>query len=151
PFGPYAMEAIPTQDDIVFEHATIWTSGPEGVIADGSMRVRDGKILWIADNSKSGAFKVDPGTKTVDCRGKHITPGLIDCHSHTGMSGSVNEGGQAVTAEVRIEDVTNPDAMTWYWELAGGLTCVNNLHGSANPIGGQNCINKLRWGVRTPD
>jgi N-acetylglucosamine-6-phosphate deacetylase len=87
----------------------------------------------------------------IDAKGKHVTPGIIDCHSHTGISGGVNEGTQACTAEVRIEDVTNPDAINWYRQLAGGVTAVNNLHGSANPIGGQNCVNKNRWGALHPD
>ncbi|MGE3109662.1 MAG: amidohydrolase family protein [Phycisphaerales bacterium] len=152
PFGPFAMaDGLPAVEDVVFEHATIWTCGPLGVIADGSMRIKDGVILWIADNSKPGAYKVEPGTRVIDCTGKHITPGLIDCHSHTGISRGVNESGQAVTAEVRIQDVTDPDSMSWYYQLAGGITTVNNLHGSANPIGGQNCVNKNRWGAVKPD
>jgi imidazolonepropionase-like amidohydrolase len=87
----------------------------------------------------------------IDCAGKHITPGLIDCHSHTGISKGVNESGQAVTSEVRIGDVTNPDAISWYRQLAGGITTVNNLHGSANTIGGQNQVNKNRWGAIAPN
>jgi imidazolonepropionase-like amidohydrolase len=88
---------------------------------------------------------------TIDCTGKHITPGLIDCHSHTGISRGVNESGEAVTAEVRVRDVVNPDDINWYRELAGGVTTVNQLHGSANAIGGQSCTTKLRWGAVSPD
>jgi N-acetylglucosamine-6-phosphate deacetylase len=84
--------------------------------------------------------------KTIDCAGKHITPGLIDCHSHTGIDGGVNEGTQANTAEVRIGDCIDPDDINWYRQLAGGLTACNQLHGSANPIGGQNSVVKLKWG-----
>ncbi|MEC7351764.1 MAG: amidohydrolase family protein, partial [Planctomycetota bacterium] len=79
--------------------------------------------------------------------GRNVTPGLIDCHSHTGIDGGVNEGGQNNTAEVRIGDVLNPDDINWYRQLAGGLTAANQLHGSANPIGGQNAVVKLRWGA----
>ncbi len=85
----------------------------------------------------------------IDCRGKHVTPGLIDAHSHSAAA-SINEGTQSVTAEVRIEDVLNSDDITIYRELAGGTTLANILHGSANAIGGQNAVIKMRWGVR-PD
>jgi imidazolonepropionase-like amidohydrolase len=82
----------------------------------------------------------------VDATGKHVTAGLIDAHSHTAISGEVNETGSAVTIEARIADVLNPTDIGIYRELAGGLTVANVLHGSANPMGGQNQIIKLRWG-----
>ena len=85
----------------------------------------------------------------IDGIGKHITPGLIDCHSHSAAF-SINEGTQSITAEVRIQDVLNSNDITIYRELAGGLTMANILHGSANTIGGQNAVIKLRWGA-TPD
>ena len=83
----------------------------------------------------------------IDCSGKHISAGLIDAHSHTAISNGVNESGQSITAEVRIADVVNSDDISIYRELAGGLTTANLLHGSANAIGGQNQIIKLRWGA----
>jgi N-acetylglucosamine-6-phosphate deacetylase len=87
----------------------------------------------------------------IDARGKHVTPGLIDAHSHTGTwSAGTNESGQAVTAEVRMGDTTDPNPVNWYRQLAGGVTTVNTLHGSANPIGGQNVIQKVRWGAVHP-
>jgi len=49
--------------------------------------------------------------------------------------------------EVRIGDVLDPTDMTIYRQLAGGVTTAQLLHGSANPIGGQSQIVKLRWGV----
>ena len=110
---------------------------------------RDGKIVYVGQAAPRGA--TGPGVTVIDAKGKHVTPGLIDCHSHTGISRGVNEGGQAVTSEVRIQDVTDPDSVNWYRELAGGLTAVNNLHGSANTIGGQSQTNKIRWGCEHPD
>ena len=82
----------------------------------------------------------------INASGKHITPGLVDCHNHSAAA-SINEGAQSVTAEVRIRDVLNADDINIYRQLGGGLTCANILHGSANSIGGQNAVIKLRWGL----
>ncbi|TDJ55834.1 MAG: hypothetical protein E2O40_05270 [Planctomycetota bacterium] len=107
------------------------------------MYVRDGRIAWIGSAARFPGATGD--VLEIDAAGRHITPGLIDCHSHTAISGGVNEMGQANTAEVRIADVINPDDVNIYRQLAGGLTAANQLHGSANPIGGQNSVVKLKW------
>src|SRR6185295_13528563 len=78
--------------------------------------------------------------------GKYVMPGIIDCHSHTAIDGNVNEGTLSVTAMVRIRDVINPYDMDIYRQLAGGLTTVHVLHGSANAIGGQDAVLKLKLG-----
>src|SRR5205823_6461277 len=83
----------------------------------------------------------------IDGHGLHLTPGLIDCHSHTAILGAVNESTLPSTAMVRIRDVVNSETANLYEQLAGGVTTVNLLHGSANPIGGQNCVIKLRDGA----
>ncbi len=147
PFGPYAYKEMPKQEHVVITHATVWTSGKDGIIEDGEVEFKDGVIVYVG-KSRSGAAA---GATVIDAKGKHVTPGIIDCHSHTGISGGVNESGQAITAQVRIGDVTNPDDISWYRQLAGGVTAVNNLHGSANAIGGQNQVNKVRWGSVDPD
>ncbi|HZW10930.1 MAG TPA: amidohydrolase family protein [Phycisphaerales bacterium] len=155
PFGAFAVSELPAQEPTLFTNATIWTSGPAGVIEDGALYIAGGKIAFVgtadawADFRNAALFRDMP--REIDLAGKHVTPGLIDAHSHTGISGGVNEGGQAVTAEVRIGDVTDPDSMNWYRQLAGGVTAVNSMHGSANPIGGQTQTNKIRWGVAHPD
>ncbi|MCA9296196.1 MAG: hypothetical protein KC983_06750, partial [Phycisphaerales bacterium] len=106
------------------------------------MHVVDGRIQAVSDGDRPDvAVDVE-----IDGTGRHITPGLIDCHSHTGIFGGVNEWTQTNSAEVRIGDCINPDDIDWYRELAGGLTVANQLHGSANPIGGQNSVVKLKWG-----
>jgi imidazolonepropionase-like amidohydrolase len=154
PFGPYMRDELPKQGNYVFQHATVWTSGPAGIIEDGAVYISGGKVQFVGSDKDWQAWlsnKRLAELETIDCKGKHITPGLIDCHSHTGISRGVNEGGQAVTAEVRIEDVTDPDSISWYRQLGGGITAVNSLHGSANAIGGQNCVNKNRWGAVDPD
>lgn len=152
PFGPYAYESLPTQKDFWLQNAYIWTSGPQGNI-EGDLIVSGGEILFVGTHDKAIEFLKDSQAvwTEFDARGMHVTPGLIDCHSHTGIERGVNEVGQAITAEVNIGTSTNPDDVNWYRQLAGGLTTVNTLHGSANPIGGQNQVNKLRWGVSHPD
>lgn len=147
PFGAYAVKTAPVTEHVVLRGGTVWTSAKDGRIEGGEVEIKDGRIVYVG---KQRAGDV-AGARVVDVTGKHVTPGLIDCHSHTGISGGVNESGQAVTSEVRIQDVTNPDAISWYRQLAGGITMVSNLHGSANPIGGQQAVNKPRWGLADPE
>lgn len=148
PLGAYGWLEPPRAETLLVTGATIWTSGDEGIIEDGALLVRGGKIVYAGPASRTPRMGVE---RTIDARGKHVTPGLFDAHSHMGISGGVNEGGEAVTAEVRIADVINPDDVAWYRALAGGLTAANQLHGSANPIGGQNSVVKLRWGASDPE
>lgn len=151
PFGPFALDGVPAQKDMVIRGGTIWTSGPAGIIENGVMIVQSGKVTGVFKAADAPSIKLRDGSLVIDATGKHITPGLIDCHSHTGIMGGVNEGTQSCTAEVRIFDVIDPDSVNWYRELAGGLTAANQLHGSANAIGGQNSVVKLRWGCGSPD
>ena len=132
--------------DILVKGATIWTVGPAGIIERGDLLVRDGKIAAVGKN-----LSAPSGAMVIDAAGKHVTPGLIDCHSHTAVDGGVNEGSNNITAEVRIGDVLDPDDIAIYRELAGGLTAANVLHGSANSIGGQNQVIKLKWGATADD
>ncbi|MBI2428176.1 MAG: amidohydrolase family protein, partial [Ignavibacteriales bacterium] len=142
PDGAFGRKEIPKQQDVLVKNATIWTSGPQGNLEESDLLIVKGKI------SKIGKGLAAPsGVLVIDAKGKHVTTGLIDAHSHTAISGGVNESGQAITAEVRIGDVINADDINIYRQLAGGLTTVNRLHGSANAIGGQNSVIKLRWGM----
>jgi imidazolonepropionase-like amidohydrolase len=141
PLGEYGVAEKPFGGTVLFRNATIWTQGAQGILAKGDLLLRDGKIAAVAEHIDA------PDVSAVfDMTGHHITPGLIDCHSHTGISGGVNEGTQSNTAEVWIGDVIDPTDIEWYRQLAGGLTAVNQLHGSANPIGGRNSVVKIRWG-----
>jgi imidazolonepropionase-like amidohydrolase len=143
PYGAFGRRQLPDRPALLLvTGATIWTSGPEGVIANGDLLVRDGQIAAVGRGLTRPA-----GALVIDASGKHITPGLIDAHSHMGISGAVNEATQAVTAEVRIGDVIDSDDISLYRALAGGLTIAHSLHGSANPIGGQSQVIKLRWGM----
>ncbi|NQV30279.1 MAG: amidohydrolase family protein [Candidatus Marinimicrobia bacterium] len=147
PEGAYGFENTPDQPHFIFiNDATIWTSGPRGILKDWDMLIEDGKISKIARDIEAPAKNV----VLIDGRGKFITPGLIDAHSHTAAA-SINEGAQSVTSEVRIEDVLVPDDISIYRQLAGGNTTINVLHGSGNAIGGQNAVIKLRWGSNAED
>jgi N-acetylglucosamine-6-phosphate deacetylase len=132
---------------VLVEHATVWTAAKDGILQDADVLVRGGKIAAVGRGLRASIPAADlAAVHVVDGTGLHVTPGLIDCHSHTGIDGGVNEWTQNVTAEVRIADAVNADDVDWYRQLAGGLTAANQLHGSANPIGGQNSVVKLRWG-----
>ncbi len=146
PLGVYGRLEPPRARTVVVRNATIWTVSDAGVLEGADMLVEDGRISAIGRNLAAPADALE-----IDATGMHVSPGLIDCHSHTGISGGVNEGGQNNTAEVGIEDVINPDDIDWFRQLAGGLTAANQLHGSANPIGGRNSVVKLRWGGTVDD
>ena len=141
PAGGFGVAGTPQSPIVLVRGATVWTSTAEGRIEDADLLVRAGRIEAIGVGLDAPRDAV-----VVDATGKHVTAGLIDAHSHTGISRGVNESGSAVTIEVRIADVLDPTDIGIYRELAGGLTTANVLHGSANPMGGQNQIIKLRWG-----
>jgi len=132
---------------ILVRNATIWTCGDKGILTNAQLSIADGKIEAV------GNFKAEigPDTLVIDGAGLQITPGLIDCHSHTAILGLVNEGTLPSTAMCRIRDVVNSETDHLYQQLAGGVTAANLLHGSANPIGGQNCVIKLRDGAGPDD
>ncbi len=142
PLGPFGLEGMPPQRDVMLTNATVWTCGSEGVLSDADVHLRDGKIVAVG----RGLAQTGGADTVIDCRGMHITPGIIDEHSHIAISRGVNEGTHAITTEVRIGDVVNPDDVNVYRQLAGGVTASHLLHGSANPMGGQLQFIKLRWG-----
>ncbi len=142
PPGIQGRDGVPEQPEyVVFQNGTIWTSGPQGTLADADLLIHHGLVEAVGVD-----LAVPAGALIIDAAGMQITPGLIDCHSHMATDGGINEAGQAVTAEVRIGDFVDAGDITVYRQLAGGLTSANVLHGSANPIGGQNQVIKLRWG-----
>ena len=140
PFGAYGWTSVPKAGTWLITNATVWTNENDGVLSNADVLLRDGKIVQVGKGLKASDAQVVDGT------GKHLTPGIIDEHSHIAISRGVNEGSQASTAEVRIGDVVNPDDVNIYRQLSGGVTAAQLLHGSANPIGGQSAIIKLRWG-----
>lgn len=143
PAGSFGRAAPPEQPrSVLIQGATVWTSGPQGTLQNADLLVTDGKISAVGNG-----LKLPAGGTVIDAKGAHVTPGIVDCHSHTAISKGVNEGSHAVTCEVRIGDVLDPTDISMYRQLAGGVTAANVLHGSANPMGGQNQVIKFRWGA----
>lgn len=141
PDEPFGYEQQPAQQTVLFKNATVWTGAKDGVLKETDVLISGGKISAIGKNILKTA------DITIDAAGKHLTAGIIDEHSHIAIEGGVNEGTHAVTAEVRIGDVLDPDDINIYRQLSGGVTSSHLLHGSANPIGGQLQYIKLRWGA----
>jgi imidazolonepropionase-like amidohydrolase len=143
PAMEYGRAGIPEQPrNLLIRNATIWTQGDRGILQGADMLVAQGRIVRIGQNLQAPA-----GAQVIDARGRHVTPGLIDPHIHSGASGGINETGAAIVPEVRLGDMLTMDNIWMYRQLAGGLTTAHVMHGSANPIGGQNQHVKLRWGA----
>ncbi len=139
----YGFETKPKQETLLFKNITVWTNEKEGILKNTDVLIENGKIKKIGHNINSKKATV------IDGRGKHLTAGIVDEHSHIATS-SVNEGGQNSSAEVTIEDVVKSNDINIYRNLAGGVTTIQILHGSANPIGGRSALIKLKWG-ETPE
>jgi imidazolonepropionase-like amidohydrolase len=140
----YGFTEKPKSETLLFKNATVWTNEKEGILENTDVLIKDGKI------SKIGKDLSNKNAKVIDATGKHITAGIIDEHSHIATA-SVNEGGQNSSAEVTIEDVVDDEDIDIYRNLAGGVTSIQILHGSANPIGGRSAIIKLKWGESAED
>ncbi len=134
---------------VLIQNATVWTCSAKGTVENADVLIVDGKIKAVGKGLTVPTEQTTPPL-VIDGRGLHVTPGLIDCHNHSMILGSVNEGTLPSTAMVRIRDVVNSESENLRLQLAGGVTAANLLHGSANPIGGQNCVIKLRDGA-TPE
>jgi len=144
PFAGFGNEKIPSQETILIKNATVWTNEKEGVLNNTDVLLKNGKI------AKVGKDLSEAGARVIDGTGKHLSPGIIDEHSHIAAM-SINEGAQSVTSEVRIADNLNPEDINIYRQLSGGVTSSHILHGSANTVGGQTQLIKLRWGASDQD
>ncbi|MGB9464150.1 MAG: amidohydrolase [Candidatus Acidiferrum sp.] len=141
PVLTHAANAPDAPPVILIQNATILTVS-HGTIEHGSILIKDGKIAEVGTS-----IKAPKDAQVFDAAGQFVIPGIIDCHSHIAVDGSVNEGSVSVSSIVNIADVLNPDDVDIYRDLAGGVTVANVLHGSANAIGGQTVVIKLRWGL----
>ena len=140
---------------VIIKNVTVWTNEEEGILQNEDVLITDGKIVRIGENLE---VPKTVHALHIDGTGKFLTAGIIDEHSHIAISEGVNEGTQSSSAEVRIGDVINSDDINIYRQLSGGVVACQLLHGSANPIGGQSGLIKLKWGaspeqmkINTPD
>ncbi|MGM9476856.1 amidohydrolase family protein [Pedobacter sp. GSP4] len=140
PFTAFGAAELPKAETVLIKNGTVWTNEKDGVLQNADVLLENGKIKAVGKNLSAS------GAKVIDATGKHITAGIIDEHSHIAGAGGINEGAQSVSAEVRIADIINSEDVNIYRQLAGGVTTSHILHGSANPVGGQSQLIKLRWG-----
>ncbi len=145
PFMAFGWTEQPKVETVLIKNATVWTNEKDGVLKETDVVLQGGKIAQIGKNLQV------PNAKIIDGTGKHLTTGIIDEHSHIGMARGVNEGVNSNSSEVRVADIVNSDDISIYRHLAGGVVMVQQLHGSANAIGGQSSITKLRWGLAPED
>src|SRR2546422_4246598 len=141
--APHALRAANPPDApsvILIQNATVLTVS-HGTIGHGSILIKDGKIVEVGQS-----IKAPKDAQVIDAGGQFVMPGIIDCHSHIGVDGSVNEGSVSVSSMANIAEVIDSDDIDIYRDLAGGVTAANILHGSANAIGGPTIVIKLRWG-----
>jgi imidazolonepropionase-like amidohydrolase len=133
------LPATLAAQDVAIRGATLITI-TNGDIQNGNIVVRNGKITAVGANAA-----IPAGIRVIDGTGKFVMPGIIDAHSHAALENGINEGSESVTPEVQVQ-LKNDDPVI-YRALAGGVTAANLLHGSANTIGGQSRVIKMRWGM----
>lgn len=138
PFTAHGYPSLPVTETLLVKNATVWTNESDGILQNTDVLLKDGKIARIGKNLS------EPGAKVVDGTGKHLTAGIIDEHSHIAAA-SINDAATN-SGMVRIGDNLDAENINVYRALAGGVVAVQVLHGSANPIGGQSALIKLRWG-----
>lgn len=128
-----------TNGSVHIKNATVITI-TDGELENTDVLIEDGIITEIGEN-----LNTPSGVDEVDATGKYVMPGIIDAHSH--IAGvDINEATAPVTAQVSMEDSVDPNDIAIYRALAGGVTSIHLLHGSANVIGGQSETLKLRYG-----
>jgi imidazolonepropionase-like amidohydrolase len=138
-----------------------FAGSPSAGGAERSLLLKNGHIITVSGETIEGGdiliegtkiarigkgLRGKPGSEEVDLGGKWVMPGIIDSHSHIAIEGGVNEAGNLITSEVDVKDVIWPEDMNIFYALAGGVTTIHTMHGSANSIGGRGIVLKLRWG-----
>lgn len=141
---PKLANAQRQSNETLIKNATVLTV-TKGTLANTDVLIKNGKIAEIGKNLKAGS-----NARVIDATGKYVMPGIIDCHSHM-MLDAINEGSYIITSMTRIRDALDPTDPGIYRALAGGVTAMNLLHGSANSIGGQNVVVKLKYGYDVED
>ena len=149
PNTAYGWLEKPEEKAVLFRGVTLWTNEEEGIVENSSLAILDGKIIAVGNDAVE-EIKDKYAFEIIEGKGKHLSSGIIDEHSHIALR-SINEGSQSSSAEVRMSDAIRPNDVNIYRQLAGGVTVAQLLHGSANPIGGQSALIKMRWGSSAED
>jgi imidazolonepropionase-like amidohydrolase len=147
PFSDFGRKGLPVNEAVIIRNVTVWTNEAEGILEQADVAIKEGKIAAAGKALNAITIFGKMPFITIDGKGKHLTSGIIDEHSHIAIDNGVNECTHSNTAEVRIGDVLDNEDVNIYRQLAGGVTSAHLLHGSCNPIGGQTQLIKLRWGV----
>lgn len=143
PFQAFGKTEQPKLGAFLITNTTVWTLEDEQPVCEGcDVLLEKGRIKAVGKD-----LRIPKNAEVIDGTNKHLTPGMIDEHSHIAISRGVNESGSSISSEVRIGDVINPEDVNIYRQLSGGTTASQLLHGSANTIGGQSALVKLRWGA----
>lgn len=129
---------------MILTNAVIYTMDNAGIIPNGYICVRDGKITEIGDMASFNS-DIYNGDTMFDLKGKSVIPGIIDAHCHLGMwedglgfeGDDGNEDTDPALPQLRAIDAINPLDHYFDEALAAGITSVVTGPGSANPIGGQ--------------
>ena len=145
PFSAFGAEQLASQQDYLIKNATVWTNSAKGIVKNTDVKVSKGKITAVGTGLSAGNATVIDGSNL------HLTSGIIDEHTHIGLARGVNESGSNNSGEVRMSDAIDPDDVNFYRQLAGGVTSAQQLHGSANPVGGQASMVKFKWGEDPKD
>lgn len=145
PFSAFGAEQLASQQDYLIKNAMVWTNSAKGIVKNTDVKVSKGKIIQVGTGLSIGNATVIDGSNL------HLTSGIIDEHTHIGLARGVNEAGSNNSGEVRMSDAIDPDDVNFYRQLAGGVTSAQQLHGSANPVGGQASMVKFKWGEDPKD
>lgn len=125
--------------DLLIKNGTILTV-TKGTLLKGDILILGGIIKEIAES-----IEPPQGVKVIDASGLYVMPGIIDSHTHIALAGT-NEMGETISSEVKMRDVLHAEDLSIYTALSGGVTMIHTMHGSANPIGGENIVLKMKWG-----
>jgi len=139
-FSLLFIPVLASGQNLLIKNGTILTV-TKGTIPRGDILIINGIIKKIGEN-----IEAPEGVKTVDASGKYVVAGIIDSHTHIAITAG-NESSEAITPEVSVRDVLNAEDTAIYTALSGGVTMVHTMHGSGNPIGGQNIVLKMKWGL----
>ncbi|MHC4751405.1 MAG: amidohydrolase family protein [Planctomycetota bacterium] len=142
------LRAADSPETYAIRAGKIWTI-TDGVITDGVILIKDGKIDAVGKNPE-----ISGNVKILEMQDKNVMPGMIDAHCHIGLSldilGEIDETVSAVTPEMQILDAFNPLAEDVKRALRSGVTTVMLAPGYKNPTAGQTAIVKL-YGAKTND